>query len=110
MKAKHIIPIYFGLIALYFAQGALYPSGSLISQGALLIISIFGFVYMIKCLLFKKQLTFIKLWLAFLVLILLSFLLTGDLSSSLHMSQLKNILFVFLGLFPTYYWSRKNVI
>jgi hypothetical protein len=110
LKTKLISQAFFGLIVIYFLQGSLYPIGSIISQGALSIILLINFGYLIKVNLKRRNPFFVKVWSSFIMFIVLTFGLTGDYFDPLFFGQLKNILFFMTSFFPIYYWTIKGLI
>jgi hypothetical protein len=58
IKAVNIRDFLFILIALYSAQGALYPNGTIISQVSLLILLLISGIYFLKTLLQKNENSF----------------------------------------------------
>lgn len=94
------------LIIIYFSQGALYPQGSIFSQGALvLLLGVSGF-YFVRVILLRNLPGFIKAWTALILLNILSFLITAQfLTDSSLFDYLKNTLITLLPIFPFYYFS-----
>ncbi|WP_201625788.1 hypothetical protein [Psychrobacter immobilis] len=96
------------LIVIYFAQGALYPVGSVISKTALLSILIISSIYLVKSLIIKSEKDlFYYAWAIFLFLNFIGFIFKGNFDIQ-HTSQIRNILTVFLPFFPFYYFSYKG--
>lgn len=111
MKVIHQTISYLLLIlfALYQSQGVIVPYES--SVGPILLLSIFAisFVYLIKIILSKEKLIgFIKAWILFYLITILSFLFSGDIETEL--SILKQILINFLPFFPAYYFAKKGFL
>lgn len=98
----------FLLIAVYFAQGSLYASGSVISRLSLLLILLISSVYLVKSLIMRsKKEIFYYSWTALLFLNFIGFVFGGDYSGT-HFSQIRNILTALLPFFPFYYFAYKG--
>jgi len=111
--SKELFPlsVIFGLIALYWLQGILYPKGSIISKLSQIITFILCFYYLLKIQLEFKKKEFLYLAItALLFLNLFGVILTGDLSNSLHFGMLQRILGCILPFYPFYYFSKKNFL
>lgn len=108
INSRLIIPyLLFLLLALYFLQGSIYPSGSVVSQAILLFIILISGIYFLKTLRIKTRPPgFLIAWTLLLVLNAIGFLLTGDFSNFYHVQMFKNILGAMLPLYPFYYFSR----
>lgn len=103
--------LIFTLYLLYYSQGSLYTSGSVISKFSLFLIILLGVIYLIKTLKLKKNKSqFYFAWLALLFLNVIGFVLTGDYDNSIHFNMFKNILTALIGFFPFYYLSIKDLI
>lgn len=103
--------ILFVLIIVYSAQGALYPTGSIISQAALFILLAISGLFFVKTLLLKNNKNlFYNSWTALLLLNIFGFILTGDISNPLHFGMLKGILISLLTFYPFYYLSQKKIL
>lgn len=98
------------LIIIYFLQGSLYPSGSIISQLTLTILISFNSFFGIKVLGTKRKPIFISIWSIFIAIIIIGYLFAGDFTKPLFFGQLKNILYFMTALYPIYYWTTKGVI
>ena len=98
------------LIMIYFSQDILYEGGgSIIAQISLFTILIVSGIYWIRTLLqTTKKPLFYKAWTALLLLSLIGYIFTADLSFSGHFEQLKTILLVSLPFYPLYYFSQKG--
>lgn len=98
----------FLIIAVYFAQGAFYTTGSVIAKICLLLILVISAVYLIKSLLIKsKKELFYYALIALLFLNIFGFFINGELDG-IYFSQIRNILTAFLPFFPFYYFSYKG--
>ena len=99
----------FLILALYLAQGLIYPSGSFFSQIFLAFILLISAIYFIKTLLLpgKKCLFFIA-WTILLLVNILGFIITADFSHVNHNQMLKAILGCLLPLYPFYYFANKD--
>lgn len=108
---KYIQGLLFILIAVYFAQGSLYAKGSVISRTSLFLLLIISVYYLVITLLsrFNKS-SFYKAWTSLLLLNVLGFLFSGDLSSTLHFEMFKNVLMTFLLFYPFYYFANLGVL
>lgn len=97
------------LFALYFAQGSLYPTGSLISQGCLLFILIISGIFFAKTLLLKEEKNlFFKAWTILLLLNIIGFIVTANFADATQVSVFKSILVCMLPFYPFYYFSRMG--
>ena len=100
----------------YYLQGMVYPSGSVISQGSLLIFLLISLYYTIKVISLKRVGFFASCLLIFVTLEVCYALLSDNyhLSSSgrtiTNMSRLKLILMSLLAFFPCYYWTLQGVL
>lgn len=112
MKAKKIIiNILLILIIIYFAQGAFYPTGSIISRTSLLLIILISGVYWIKSLLLKSPKSgYYIAWTILLLVNILGYIFTGDPTSDFNFGEIKNILLVALPFYPFYYFSKRGEI
>ena len=99
------------LIIVYFAQGPVYPPGSLLSQGALFALLGLSGIYFLKTLLpsTRKNL-FYKSFTVLMLLNLAGYIFTGELSNPQHFSQIKTILIVALPFYPIYYFTQKKIL
>ena len=96
------------LLALYFSQGALYETGSIIGKLALLLILLICFFYFFKTLIIKsKKPLFYYILVLFIFMNILGFIITGNYREA-EFSQIKSILTALLPFFPFYYFSYKN--
>ena len=111
IKEKHIQFVISTFLIIYFAQGVLYPSGSIISQTALLVILLISSMYMIKSFLMRgnKNLFYI-VWTALLLLNVVSFVFTGKLSNPHHFGMFKGVLISLLTFYPFFYFAQKNIL
>lgn len=102
------------LIILYFLQGALYSSGSVIAKMSLLLILIISAYYTIKSINNKiPNSTFGILLFTFIALHVLGYFIvvvSGNELKSIHEAQLKNIITVCIAFFPFYFLSYKGYI
>lgn len=99
----------FLLFAVYFAQGSLYASGSIISQTCLFLILLISVVYFVKTLLLKnKNSLFYNSWTILLCLNIIGFILIWDFSDSLKTSMFKNILVCMFTFYPFYYFAKYS--
>lgn len=108
---NYILYFLLALTVLYFAQGAFYEQGSVISQLSLFGILAISAFYFIKSfgLNIKKPLLF-KIWTLLLISNILLFIFTADVSNSLHFSKLKGLLIIAMPFYPFYYLSNKNIL
>lgn len=96
------------LLALYFSQGALYETGSIIGKLALFLILLICFFYFFKTLIIKsKKPLFYYVLVLFVFMNILGFIITGNYGEA-ELSQIKSILTALLPFFPFYYFSYKN--
>lgn len=111
IKAVNIRDFLFILIALYSAQGALYPNGTIISQVSLLILLLISGIYFLKTLLQKNNKNlFYKVVTVFVIMNVIVAVFGGDITNSYHFGQLKNTLLVYLPFFPFYYFAQKGIL
>lgn len=108
---RYILYILFLLLALYNAQGWLYKSGSIISQGALFSVLIISFFYFVKTLLQKKKKNlFYMMWTLLFLLNVVGMVFTGSFSNPSHFSMFKNIALVSLSFYPFYFFSTNKIV
>ena len=111
IKSEYIRDFFLLLIIIYFAQGALYVRGSIISQSSLFALLIISLIYFIKTLFQQNNKNlFYKAIIVFLLLNVFSAIFTADFTRPLSIGQLKNIIFVSLSFFPIYYFAQRGVI
>ena len=115
MQNKLLILV--ALFTVYYLQGALYPSGSIVSQGILLIYLLFGFFCFVKT--FGNRVTprCIMIWSVFFLIHGLCFLISPKevvgikneaIGRVATFNQFKGIATFMLTLFIGYYYSYKN--
>lgn len=109
-KEKNFLYLLILLIVLYFAQGALYTSGSIISQISLFLILGISSIFLLKTLLSKKKELFYKAWTGLLLLNVIGFIFTGSLSNTYHFGMFKGILISSLPFYPFYYFAKKGTL
>lgn len=103
------------LFVIYYLQGVLYPSGSIISQVSLLALIVFGAYSLIETLL-RKNPTAIWIWIIFTLFLALSFIASpkqihnniGITASTF--TQFKGIIVFTLSIFIAYIATLKNKI
>ena len=99
------------LFVIYFAQGSFYPTGSIISQGSLVVILLLSGIYLVKTLqLINNKNMFYKAWTALLTLNVVGFFFTGSLANEYHFSMFKGIMITALPFYPFYHFARKGVL
>lgn len=102
--------IYFLSFIFYFFQVIYYSGSTLLSNLSLFFIFLVGFFYFIKSyfvLVKPKGLTLLNI---VIVLIFLSYLLTGEHSDLTHFNQFKNILFFIFPLYVVYFMTSESVL
>jgi ABC-type multidrug transport system permease subunit len=110
-KEKHLLFILLSFIVVYFAQGVLYASGSIISQLCLFSFLALSGIYLIKLLLYRRDKgLFFNAWTALLLINVLGFVFTGYLSNPHHFGMFKGILISSLPFYPIYYFSQKGIL
>lgn len=65
---------------------------------------------MFKVVLLKKKPRFIIIWSLFIVFVIFGFILTGEYSDTLYLSQLKNIIYFMSAFYPIYYWTSIGLL
>lgn len=103
--------IFLLLLLIYFAQGSLYESGSIISQIILFVIILFGSFSFLKCIshgLLKHR--FVIAWTLLVILNIFGYIFSADFDNSVHFSNFKNILFTSLTFYSIYYFTSQNKI
>lgn len=97
------------LLGLYFAQGAFYPTGSVIAKLFLLFILLISSFYFIKSLLEKRVRKgfFYYAWGALLLVNTFGFFLEGNFGG-IYLAQYRNILTALLPFFPFYYFASRG--
>lgn len=97
------------LFVLYQSQGILISKDGSIGSISLLMIYVISFVYFIKILTSHEGITnFMKVWIAFLIFPVFSFIFTGNLET--EDSIFRQILTNFLPFFPVYYFANKGIL
>lgn len=110
-KDKTLLLILLSLIVIYYAQGAFYATGSIISQFSLFSFLAISGIYLIKLLLIRRDKgLFFNAWTALLIINILGFVFTGNLSNPSHFGMFKGVLISLLTFYPFYYFSQKNVL
>lgn len=111
IRESHILTLLLSLFIIYFTQGFLYERGSSLSQSVLfLILGISGFYFILTVFLREKKDMFFNAWTALLLLNIIGFFLSGDISNPSHFSKLKSIFVSLLTFYPFYYFTRKNIL
>ena len=106
------IKVFLSVFVIYYLQGLLYPSGSLISQGCLLIFLLLSLFYTIKVMSNKRIGSFVVCLFVFVLLEICyaffskNYHVGGDVVT--NMSRLKLILMSLLAFFPSYYWASRG--
>lgn len=101
------------LYVIYYLQGIIYATGSIISQTSILFFIIFGIFYFFKTILLKNNPAIIWIWIIFFIIQSLSFTLSQkEISSSMignisTFLQFKGIAAFSLSLFIGYYSAYK---
>src|SRR5690554_212668 len=97
------------LLGLYFAQGAFYPTSSVIAKLFLLFILLISSFYFIKSLLEKRVRKgfFYYAWGALLLVNTFGFFLEGNFGG-VYLAQYRNILTALLPFFPFYYLASRG--
>ncbi|WP_286926891.1 O-antigen ligase family protein [Flavobacterium sp. UBA4197] len=110
MKVQiYIQNILFLLLAIYFAQGSLYETGSVISQFVLLLVFAISITYLIKSLFSRDNKNiFYTAWTLLLGLNIVGFVFTAD--YSLHFGMFKGILITMLPFYPFYYFAQNGTL
>lgn len=105
----YIQNILFLLLAIYFAQGSLYETGSVISQFVLLLVFAISITYLIKSLFSRDNKNiFYTAWTLLLGLNIVGFVFTAD--YSLHFGMFKGILITMLPFYPFYYFAQNGTL
>lgn len=100
--------LLFFLIVVYFAQGSVYATGSVIAKLSLLLIVIISCIYLTKSLLIKsKKEIFYYSLISLIFLNIFGFMIAGYFDE-ISFSQLKDILTALLPFFPFYYFAYKG--
>lgn len=108
---KIVRNLLFLLFAVYFAQGALYPSGSLLSQLCVFLVIIISMCFFIKELFIQDAKNpFFYAWTALLLLNIIGFIFTADYSKLYHTDMFKNILICMLSFYPFYFFAKKRIL
>lgn len=96
-------------IVMYFSQGPILPKGTIITQILLLVIFTISVYYCLKVMFLEKNNSlFLWTWFALLVLFILGYFFTLELSNSFYFGQIKSIFLFFLPLFPFYYLAKNG--
>lgn len=108
------IKCFFLSFVVYYLQGMVYPSGSIISQGSLLLFLLISLYYTIKVASLKHFGIFAGCLLAFVSLEVCYAFLSENVHLSYsgivitNMARLKLILMSLLAFFPCYYWASQG--
>lgn len=118
MKGKKAFILSFIAFIAYYMQGMLYPSGSIISQGFLLLFLLIGFVFFVKLIpSIPSNPKFVNIWILFFLMLCFCFLLSpktvygsineaiGTVSTS---AQFKGIAMFSLSFFTAYAIARRQ--
>ena len=118
MKGKKAFLLSFIAFVAYYMQGMLYPSGSIISQGFLLLFLLIGFVFFVKLIpSIPSNPRFVNIWILFFLMLCFCFLLSpktvygsineaiGTVSTS---AQFKGIAMFSLSFFTAYAIARRQ--
>ena len=108
LKSKYILYLMLSLVLIYFSQGILYPTGTIVSQIAyvlIIIISIFYFLFYLQQ--FRRCSFFIKIWIFFLLLNIVYFCIDLNL---VYLDSFKMVLLNMLPLFCFYYFSQRQLL
>jgi len=102
--------LLFILFVVYFSQGLLYETGTLVSQSCLLFIILISGAYFVKTLLIKERKSrFFRAWLLLLILNTIGFIFTMNFEP-LHVNMFKNVLLCSLSFFPFYYYAQHGFV
>ena len=119
VKTINFLNIALILFVIYFLQGILYPSGSIISQTVLLLFLIIGFFCYLKTVLRLDTPSFVKLFILFYAILLITFLVSskiviGDKNEAIGIvstfGQFKEISAFVLSFFISYSLVREKDI
>lgn len=109
MRLEYIRNFLLFLFAVYYAQGSIYPSGSLISQLCILVILLISCVYFIYALMSENfNCLFFNVWTIMVFMNVTGFILTADFSDNDQIDVFKNILGCMLPFYPFYYFAKRN--
>lgn len=110
IKQEQIRNLLLILLWIYFSQGVLYNSGSIISQITLLIVILISLYYLIITLFSKKNKSlFYKSWTALLIINSLGyFVALFDITNYAMYNMYKSILISSLPFYPFYYLTYKE--
>ncbi len=105
---KYIRELLFLLFVVYFAQGSLYQSSSIISKAALLLIFLISGFYLVKTLLIKSRNNqFFIAWTLLLLLNVIGFVF-ANFGVTPHVAMFKRILGCMLPFYPFYFFAIRN--
>ena len=109
-----------GLYIIYSLQGVLYSSGSFFTQGLLLLFLLIGVFGFIKTFTQKSpNPKFVGIWAIFFILLTISYVISPKevngyayeaIGLATTFGQYKNICFVILSFFATYYFTKRSKI
>ena len=116
----NILTIAIVLFVFYLLQGIVYPSGSIISQGVLLLFLMIGFGCLLRTMMQNHNPQVIQIFVVFYIMILLWYILSpktvhGTINEAIGavstLGQFKNASIFFLSFFIAYYCSigHKNI-
>lgn len=108
-KDNVIIEVLLFCLLIYFSQGPVLPTGTIISQLALSIIILISFYFMLVVLTLKvKHPLFIWAWFLLIAINIIGYILTFDIIDSNYMDLMKTILISTLPFYPFYFFSTKK--
>lgn len=103
--------LYIFLYIIYTFQGVLYESSGLISKSILFVLMISSSFFFIKSFLIKKKKDlFYKSWTFMLFLNVIIYIFTLAFTEINEFQMFKNVVTLFLGFYPFYFWSYKKII
>lgn len=110
-KDSLVIEVLLFCLIIYFSQGVVFPTGTLISQIALLLILSLSSYFLLKVIgLGIKQKSFVWGWLCLIFINVIGYLFiyTFNIIDGSYLNSLKSILICTLPFYPFYYFSRKG--
>lgn len=113
----NILTLFVALFVIYYLQGVLYPSGSLVSQIVISLFLLIGFVYYVKTVLYVHKPYFVTVWLVLYFIQVITFIFSpkevfGTLYEAIGrvstMEQIKGISAFMLSFCVGYVVARKG--
>mgnify|MGYP001203883470 CR=1 FL=1 len=108
--SRFVSVLFLGMILVYFSQGALYPQGSILSVGSLLLLLGLSSVYSPFAVLNSSGYILVKIWFLLFLINVIGYLITFNYFSEMNFGQMKVIGFFFLSFFTSFHLVKKGAL